>query len=295
MQAVLAQRGVRVATPSALAACPRPSAARASWWCRTHSPRTTTQPLCSTFSSCCSGSASGPGWRLQPNGKPQHVLGLLEEFGRTARRNADMLSELADTGVSLVGVDPSMTLAYRAEYVKALGKDAVPVSRLAAGMAGPAARRLPSAMAAAGAPTGRLLPHCTERTNAPAATSDWVKVGRRLGVDLQIVCERMLRHGRPVRARAREPGHRKRSTVSAGRNGCPTRAIPGALLPPAIRAVARRRRWTGRNCLTRFKSCLRASRLPHRRSHDCGPHRGGSLVCHGPGGTPRGILIRCSD
>jgi Fe-S oxidoreductase len=32
-----------------------------------------------------------------------------------------------------------------------------------------------------------LLPHCTERTNAPAATSEWVKVARHLGVDLRIV------------------------------------------------------------------------------------------------------------
>ena len=58
-----------------------------------------------------------------PNGKPQHVLGMLKAFQRTAERNIAMLRRLADTGVDLVGVDPSMTLAYRAEYVKALGPD----------------------------------------------------------------------------------------------------------------------------------------------------------------------------
>ena len=97
----------------------------------------------------------------------------------------DMLRELASTGVSLVGVDPSMTLAYRAEYVKALGKEAVPVISLPQEWLAERLDELPQ-LAAEGSPTWSLLPHCTERTNAPAATSDWVKVGRRLGVELQI-------------------------------------------------------------------------------------------------------------
>jgi Fe-S oxidoreductase len=32
-----------------------------------------------------------------------------------------------------------------------------------------------------------LLPHCTERTNAPAATSQWLQLARRFGIELQIV------------------------------------------------------------------------------------------------------------
>ena len=67
---------------------------------------------------------------FKPNGKPQHVLGFLGRFERTAAANADMLNALAATGVALVGVDPSMTLAYRAEYVKALGKDRAPTVAL---------------------------------------------------------------------------------------------------------------------------------------------------------------------
>lgn len=121
-----------------------------------------------------------------PNGKPQHVIGLLEAFERTARRNAGMLRELAQTGVDLVGIDPSMTLTYRAEYVKALGDGVMPrvclpqewlVERLDA---------LPPRPQTS-TPTWGLLPHCTERTNAPEATSDWVQLGKRLGVDLQVV------------------------------------------------------------------------------------------------------------
>ena len=62
---------------------------------------------------------------FKPNGKPQHVLGFLDAFERTARANAELLNALAATGVPLVGIDPSMTLTYRAEYAKAIGREAL--------------------------------------------------------------------------------------------------------------------------------------------------------------------------
>jgi FAD/FMN-containing dehydrogenase/Fe-S oxidoreductase len=104
---------------------------------------------------------------FRPNGKPQHVLGLLDQFSRTASRNAQMLRELAATGVSLVGVDPSMTLAYRAEYVKALGKDSVPQIALPQEWL---AERLQDLPARGHAPSASwsLLPHCMSgRTRHP--------------------------------------------------------------------------------------------------------------------------------
>ena len=79
LRAALAQRGVRMATPSALARAARGRTRARAWsWCRMHSRRTTTRPSCSTSASCCSGSGSRP-WLapFRPNGKPQHVLGLL--------------------------------------------------------------------------------------------------------------------------------------------------------------------------------------------------------------------------
>ena len=123
---------------------------------------------------------------FKPNGKPQHVLGFLRGFERTAAANAGMLNALAETGVALVGVDPSMTLAYRAEYVKALGKGRVPQVALPQEWLASNIDRLPELGVEAASPW-HLLPHCTEKTNAPAATADWVKVARRLGVDLKIV------------------------------------------------------------------------------------------------------------
>ncbi|MGE4241236.1 D-2-hydroxyglutarate dehydrogenase YdiJ [Ramlibacter sp.] len=120
-----------------------------------------------------------------PNGKPQHVLGMLDSFRTTAKRNARMLRDLERAGVDLVGVDPSMTLAYRAEYVQALGKDAVPQVALPQEWLAQRLDRIPKREGTGR--TWKLLPHCTERTNAPAATASWVAVARHLGIEFEIV------------------------------------------------------------------------------------------------------------
>lgn len=122
----------------------------------------------------------------RPNGKPEHVLGFLAKFQRTAAANCEMLSALSETGVPLIGIDPSMTLAYRAEYVKALGASLVPKVLLLQEWLAQRLERLPE-LAPDESPPWRLLPHCTERTNAPAATMDWAKVFRRLGTSVSLV------------------------------------------------------------------------------------------------------------
>ena len=128
-----------------------------------------------------------PRWApFRPNGKPQHVLGLLHRFRLTASRNAAQLRALAETGVDLVGLEPSMTLAYRAEYPKALGADAVPQVDLPQEWLARRLEDLPE-MKSERQRRWTLLPHCTERTNAPGATSDWAKVARRFGLELDIV------------------------------------------------------------------------------------------------------------
>jgi Fe-S oxidoreductase len=122
---------------------------------------------------------------FRANGKPQHVLGFLARFERTAASNARMLRELAASGIELVGVDPSMTLTYRAEYAKALGPEAVPRVALPQEWLAERLRDLPAQAPRTREPWA-LLPHCTERTNAPAAMNAWIEVGRWFGVDLQV-------------------------------------------------------------------------------------------------------------
>nr|WP_315236400.1 FAD-binding and (Fe-S)-binding domain-containing protein [uncultured Albidiferax sp.] len=123
---------------------------------------------------------------FMPNGKPQHVLGFLARFRETASRNAEMLRSLSATGVALIGIDPSITLSYRAEYVKLLGAEAVPRVALPQEWLAERLDELPR-LAPSGGPAWALLPHCTERTNAPAAMLDWVRVASHLGVGLRVL------------------------------------------------------------------------------------------------------------
>ena len=112
------------------------------------------------------------------NGKALHVHGYLGAFGRVARRTAGRLDRLADTGVPLVGLDPSMTLAYRSEYAGTglRARVLLPQEWLAA---------RPDRLPAATSPRRHLLmAHCTERTNAPAAVGQWRAVFARMGIDV---------------------------------------------------------------------------------------------------------------
>jgi FAD/FMN-containing dehydrogenase/Fe-S oxidoreductase len=109
-----------------------------------------------------------------PNGKPLHVQGFLPQFSRAARRNATQLAALGGMGVPLVGMDPAMTLVYRQEYRKVSGIESLPEVQLpqewllGALREGKATHRKETLF--------RLLPHCTERTNATAATGLWKDV-----------------------------------------------------------------------------------------------------------------------
>ncbi len=139
----------------------------------------------------------------RPNGKPLHVHGFLARFARVARGSADALRALADTGVPLIGLDPSMTLTYRSEYRQALPGEPVPEVHfvqewLAARLDAIAPRGTGAAM--------RLLPHCTERTNAPGAVRDWQAVFAHLGIRLDVAaagcCGMAGTYGHEVRNRA---------------------------------------------------------------------------------------------
>ena len=122
---------------------------------------------------------------FRPNGKPLHVHGFLGAFARTAARNTAMLDALAATGVALVGLDPSMTLTYRAEYPAALGREGPPVRLVQDWLA----ERLDGARPRAplDALPYRLLPHCTERTTAQPSLAAWQRVFALNGLSLEIL------------------------------------------------------------------------------------------------------------
>jgi FAD/FMN-containing dehydrogenase/Fe-S oxidoreductase len=119
----------------------------------------------------------------RPNGKPLHVHGFLARFAQVARGSAAGLEALAAEGVPLVGLDPSMTLTYRSEYAHVLPADELPKVWLVQEWL---ASRLDAVTPLSGGGTLTLLPHCTERTNAPGAVKDWQRLFAHLGLRLDV-------------------------------------------------------------------------------------------------------------
>jgi Fe-S oxidoreductase len=122
---------------------------------------------------------------FRPNGKPLHVHGFLGAFQHTAERNAALLRDLAGHDIPLVGIDPSITLSYRDEYPTALGADRVPRVQLLQEWL--ASRLEDIAVSPSQGHRFRLLPHCTEQSNAAASIGDWQRLFSHLGQELEIV------------------------------------------------------------------------------------------------------------
>ncbi|TXN66600.1 hypothetical protein FV228_14770, partial [Methylobacterium sp. WL18] len=179
------RRGVAVATPEALRELPASERARSVVLVQDAFTTHYETPLVLALLDLLTDLGFKP-WLAPflPNGKPLHVHGFLRAFARHAGHNARMLHALAATGIDLVGLDPSMTLTYRAEYVVALGAEGAPPVRLVQEWL---AMRLVARPTPGPAREFLLLPHCTERTNAAAALRDWQVVFARLGHRLTIL------------------------------------------------------------------------------------------------------------
>ncbi|HSC89732.1 MAG TPA: FAD-binding and (Fe-S)-binding domain-containing protein [Polyangiaceae bacterium] len=122
---------------------------------------------------------------FRENGKALHIKGFLHWFRRLARRNSDMLREVAALGVPLIGLEPAVTLTYRDEYPHELGAEAKEyrVELLQEYLSRWFAAEPPTAR---GAGTYRLFGHCTERTASPRSQLEWQKVFGALGAELAL-------------------------------------------------------------------------------------------------------------
>ncbi|NEK18102.1 FAD-binding and (Fe-S)-binding domain-containing protein [Rhizobium leguminosarum] len=119
------------------------------------------------------------------NGKVLHVHGYLGKFEKAARKTANYLQRLAETGVTLVGIDPSMTLAFRSEYKGTPGAKLSTPVLLPQEWLGTNLERLTKSSASVSGKRYQLLPHCTERTNAPASLAQWEIVFEALQIELE--------------------------------------------------------------------------------------------------------------
>lgn len=122
------------------------------------------------------------------NGKPLQVHGFLRRFTRAATRQAKRLNALSAYDVPLLGIDPAMTLCYRQEYAKVLGKEQAPQVALLQEWLSVQADTLirPLPRRAMNEPTYTLLAHCTEKTTAPEATQCWPELFKAFGLSLSL-------------------------------------------------------------------------------------------------------------
>lgn len=119
------------------------------------------------------------------NGKPLHVHGFLATFARVARKQSQRLTAIADQQLPLIGVDPSLTLSYRAEYKKYVGQDSPEVMLIQEYLC-QQLQQLPTQAQPLQGLNALMLGHCTEKTNAPASSQQWQQVFRHLGGQLNL-------------------------------------------------------------------------------------------------------------
>ncbi len=117
------------------------------------------------------------------NGKPLHVHGFLDRFTKVAQKQSAKLKALADLELPLIGVDPSLTLSYRAEYKKYVGQESPEVSLIQEYLVAQL-DRLPKLRLKSG--QRQLLGHCTEKTNAPNSSKEWQAIFQHFGGSLQL-------------------------------------------------------------------------------------------------------------
>lgn len=118
-----------------------------------------------------------------PNGKPEHVKGFLKQFAATAATAAAFFNQLNQYQLPLLGLDASLVLVYRDEYVKALGKARGDFQVLLL-QEWLVQQRLPKV---AQAQQFSLLAHCTEKTALPASEKHWQQIFMQMGLELKPV------------------------------------------------------------------------------------------------------------
>jgi FAD/FMN-containing dehydrogenase/Fe-S oxidoreductase len=122
-----------------------------------------------------------------PNGKAQHIKGFVHQFTQTATKTAQWLNQVAELGLPMVGVDPALVLCYRDEYKEVLGDargnfNVMLVSEWLASL-----NTLPESKTKHNDEAWYLFGHCTESTEVPASTKQWIDIFAHFGAKLENV------------------------------------------------------------------------------------------------------------
>ncbi len=127
----------------------------------------------------------------KPSGKAQHVLGYLDQFRESAQKQHNLLTKLARYQIPLVGIEPPVTLIYRDEYRKKLNLPTPEVALIQSWLLKFLSNE-PERIAALSLDpklskqTYQLLSHCTEKSNATTAPTEWQQLFALIGVTLTL-------------------------------------------------------------------------------------------------------------
>jgi Fe-S oxidoreductase len=127
---------------------------------------------------------------FHPNGKPLHVKGFLAQYRKVAEKNAKWLSHIALSGIPMVGLDPSIVLTYRDEYLKILEENELPFKVLLPQefLLMNSAKHSNYAFAATEKLKDyQLLGHCTEKTDSLFSQEQWKEVFEKFGLSLSLI------------------------------------------------------------------------------------------------------------
>lgn len=119
---------------------------------------------------------------FKPNGKPQHVKGFLDKFAKTAKTSAELLNQLHDLDIPMLGMDASLVLCYRDEYNQILGEQRgsfnVQLSHEWLIDILPSIQQYEEKHI----PSYQLFSHCTEKTALPTSESQWQQIFTKIGL-----------------------------------------------------------------------------------------------------------------
>ena len=125
-----------------------------------------------------------------PNGKVLHVKGFLKQFQKVAKKNTKWLSHVARCGIPLVGIDPSVVLTYRDEYLKILGEKKLPFDVLLPQEFLAKYYNIPHKhlfLAKKNIHEYQLLGHCTEKTGVHISQDLWKEIFEAFGLSLKLI------------------------------------------------------------------------------------------------------------
>ncbi|HBL55682.1 MAG TPA: glycerol-3-phosphate dehydrogenase, partial [Deltaproteobacteria bacterium] len=127
---------------------------------------------------------------FHPNGKPLHVKGFLSQFQKVAEKNTKWLAHVARCGIPMVGLDPSVVLTYRDEYLKILGENQLTFEVMLPQefLITRTEILLKHAVSVKdNLQDYQLLGHCTEKTDAQLSQEQWKEVFKLLGLSLRLI------------------------------------------------------------------------------------------------------------